>query len=158
MHVTSIQTLAAVGLISFAVAVHAQTLPPPSRTVYKCDSGGKAVYSDSPCLGAERIDVQPTRGLSKLSGNERIGADVSNEKWTEMLAEALRPLLGESPEQFAVRRRRVQLTPVEQQQCYGLDRRIGAVEQDERRANRSELSIVQQELPELRTRYRQLRC
>ena len=43
-------------------------LPPTSRTVYKCQEGAKTVYSDEPCLGAQRINVEPTRGLDKSSG------------------------------------------------------------------------------------------
>lgn len=38
----------------------AQNLPPPSRTVFRCDLDGKVTYSDSPCLGACTIEVEPT--------------------------------------------------------------------------------------------------
>lgn len=40
----------------------AQSLPPSSRTVFKCEVAGKVVYSDTPCLGASKVDVEPTRG------------------------------------------------------------------------------------------------
>lgn len=66
------------GLVT-ATQVSAQSLQPPSRTVFKCNQGGKTVYSDAPCLGAQRIEVEPTRGVSKLSGKERIGNDVQQE-------------------------------------------------------------------------------
>ena len=40
----------------------AQKLPPPSNTVYKCQAGGQTVYSDSPCLGAEKLEIEPNDG------------------------------------------------------------------------------------------------
>ncbi|MEK8086891.1 hypothetical protein WNB94_10760 [Aquabacterium sp. A3] len=42
----------------------ATSLPPPSRTVYKCEVGGKVHYADSPCVGAQKVDVTPTRGMN----------------------------------------------------------------------------------------------
>lgn len=65
--------------------VCAQSLPPPSRTVFRCEEGGKVVYSDSPCVGARKIDVEPTRGVSKLSGRERVGRDVQQSSFGSSL-------------------------------------------------------------------------
>lgn len=42
----------------------AQTLPPPASSVYKCVVDGKTVYSDEPSLGAARVEVTPTRGVT----------------------------------------------------------------------------------------------
>ena len=72
----------AIAVACIAVSVNAQApkLPNPSRTVFKCQVAGKVVYSDDPCLGAQRIDVQPTRGLDKSSGRQKSGADVDREK------------------------------------------------------------------------------
>ena len=75
----------------------AQPLPPPSRTVFKCDEGGRVVYSDRPCLGAKKIEVEPTRGVSRLSGRERVGSDVQREVFRENVAEALRPATDMNP-------------------------------------------------------------
>jgi hypothetical protein len=62
-----------------------------------------------PCLGAaEKLEVEPTRGVSKLSGSERIGSDVSRERWREGLAEAVRPITGMDAKQFATFGRRNQ--------------------------------------------------
>jgi hypothetical protein len=58
----------------------AQKLPPVSRTVFKCQVVGKVVYTDAPCLGAQQIDVEPTRGLNQTSGQKRIGTDVMHEQ------------------------------------------------------------------------------
>jgi hypothetical protein len=94
-------------VLTFVVAVlstptlSAQNLPPPSRTMYKCKVNGTTTYSDMPCLGAEKLEVEPTRGVSKLSGSERIGSDVSRERWREGLAEAVRPITGMDAKQFA---------------------------------------------------------
>ena len=35
----------------------------PSRSVYKCNGNGIPIYSDAPCLGAERLEIEPTRGV-----------------------------------------------------------------------------------------------
>jgi hypothetical protein len=62
--VTSLMLLAtAASAVSFA-----QTLPTPSRTVFKCNVNGKTTYSDSPCLGAERLEIEPSRGVGKTAG------------------------------------------------------------------------------------------
>lgn len=70
-----------------ASSVAAQSLPPTSRTVYRCEDGNKVLYSDSPCLSAKKVDVEPTRGLNKSTGREQIGQDVRREKHNEQMAE-----------------------------------------------------------------------
>ena len=40
--------------------VSSQNLPPPSSTVFKCEANGRIVYTDSPCMGAQRIEIDPT--------------------------------------------------------------------------------------------------
>ncbi len=82
----------AVGLIVMAAHVQADGLRPPANTVYKCVVGEKVHYSDTPCLGAEKIDVTPTRGIDKSSGGKQIGNDVDRELRREQIAESLRPL------------------------------------------------------------------
>lgn len=63
-------------LAAFTFVAHAQSLPPPAKTVFKCEENGRVVYSDSPCLGAKTVDVEPPRGVSRLSGHERVNAQV----------------------------------------------------------------------------------
>ena len=77
------------------------TLPPTSRTVYKCNEKGKTVYSDAPCLGATKVDVEPTRGFNKDTGREIIGTDVRREQHRELMADAFKPLTGLTAEQCA---------------------------------------------------------
>lgn len=68
-----LQTLAVALFVAQAAQVAAQstTLPAPSRTVYKCSVGGKVAYSDEPCVGAQRVNVEPTRGMNKSTGHEK---------------------------------------------------------------------------------------
>jgi hypothetical protein len=88
----------------------AQTLPLPSRTVFRCDVAGKVVYSDSPCLGARKVDVEPTRGADKSTGKERVGSDVRREQQREGLANAVKPITGMNAKQFDVATNRTKLT------------------------------------------------
>lgn len=152
--------------VAFAAAliVHAmspalaQKLPPPSRAVFKCEKDGKVVYTDSPCLGAQRVDVQPTRGLNKMSGTERIGADVRQERHDEAMAEALHPIFGETAEQRATRHRRAKLPQEARVQCGKLDGLISTAENEERRAAQASRQEVQKRLFGLRGQYKELKC
>lgn len=136
----------------------AQGLPAPSRTVYKCEVGGKVTYSDSPCLGAAKIDVEPTRGVSKLSGSQRVGADVQREQHREAIAEALKPLTGMDPKEYEVHARRRALTPDARRECQRLDAELPVLEQDERLATGQQLAEVQRGLYRMRMQFRKLRC
>jgi hypothetical protein len=139
-------------------ALSAQTLHAPSRTLFKCQDQGKIVYSDSPCLGAEKLEVEPTRGVNKLSGKVRIGPDVQRELHREMLAEAIRPLSGMNAKQFEVAVRRVNLPGAVQQECRRLDQDLASTEYEETRTVQTALRDVQARLLLLRQRYRELRC
>jgi hypothetical protein len=146
-------------MASFVVGpAFAQKLPPPSRTVFKCETDGKVVYSDSPCLGARRVDVQPSRGLNKSSGTERIGPDVRRERHDDAMADAMRPLFGESTEQRATRHRRFKLTPEAQLRCRRLDARVADAEAVEAKAGKAELAPVQARLLALRKEHLAIGC
>ena len=134
------------------------TLPAPSRTVYKCTVEGKVVYTDDPCVGAKRIDVEPTRGLNKSTGRELTGRDVSRERQTEQLAEAVKPITGLTPQQFEVQRSRVRLAPEVKSECARLDGSIAQVETQERTEPVETRPAVQRQLFALRKRHRELRC
>lgn len=137
----------------------AQGLPPPSRTVYKCEDGKQVHYSDSPCLGARKIDVEPTRGLDKSSGQKRQGQDVQKEHQQEAFADALRPLTGMDAPQLDKAGRRQRLSPQAQQQCRIWDQQLPAAEAAERTARTgAELATAQQTLFKLRTAYRKTGC
>lgn len=144
--------------LQLLVPAYAQSLPAPSRTVFKCEINGKVVYSDSPCLGAQRLDIQPTRGIDKSTGTERIGKDVRQERSDEQIAKAWEPIFAETPEQRAKRHRRAALKPEARTQCSRFDQEITLAEQTERSATGAMLSDVQSDLMRLRQQYREFRC
>ena len=145
-------------LVSASTVTIAQTIPPPSRTVYKCDVGGKTIYSDSPCLGAERVDVEPSRGLTTNPGRDALGADVRREQRREGLAEAMRPLTGLNAKQFETQGRRMKLSADAQRECRRLDADIPAAEAQERRTATRERGEVQFRIFNMRQLVRNLRC
>lgn len=149
--------LCVLGLMASAVSL-AQTLPPPSRTVFKCEVAGRVVYSDAPCLGAKRVNVEPTQGLNKLSGTERIGTDVQRERLNKQIAEAYKPIFGETAEQRAKRHRRARLSPEVRKKCAQLDTEVAIGERDEAMAKGKALFSVQGRLLRLRTEYQTLKC
>ena len=139
-------------------SIAAQSLPPPSRTVYKCEDGKKVHYSDSPCLGGKKVDVEPTRGLNKSTGRERVGQDVQREKNNELMTDALRPILNETPEQRVTRHKRFKLEPSANAECARLDVQIPRLEAQERSATSETIATAQRQLLALRTRFYSLRC
>lgn len=150
-------SLLALGLT--ATASIAQTLPAPSRTVYKCEQAGKVHYSDAPCLGAKKLDVEPTRGLDKSSGQERRGPDVQRELRREAFADGLRPLTGMDARQLDQLGRRQRLSPEAQRLCATLDVQLPAAEAAESQVtDMATRKVAQQRLFELRRTYHQLRC
>jgi hypothetical protein len=154
-------TCLGISLVAAAV-VHAQSnkLPPASRTVYKCTVDGKVVYSDSPCLAAERLEVEPTRGMDTSTGKRARGADVRKELRDEQLADALKPLTGMNAKQLDQAGKRRKLEPQARAECAQLDSAIPASERQEGDASldATQKSAVQQRLLADRQRYRQLRC
>lgn len=135
----------------------AQKLPQASREVFRCEVNGKTTYSDTPCLGAKKVDVEPTRGLTSTD-KELPGADVRRERFDEGIAEAIRPLTGKDAKQLQVDSRRLHLTAPALAECRQLDTAIPAAEQKERVSDARSRLGVQQELLNLRQRFIQLRC
>lgn len=129
-------------------------LPAPDRTIYQCQVKGKVSYSDEPCVGAQRLDVVPTRGADRLSGSRRTGSDVANEIRSEQFAQALEPLTGMSPSQFATASRRHHMDAASQGECRQLEATILASEQVERRAGAGMMESIRQDLYSLRKRYK----
>lgn len=123
-------------------------LPKPAAVVYRCEVGGKVVYSDEPCVSAKVIDATPNSGVDSLSGHKRIGADVRREQFNRQLGEALRPI-GSSPEKFTADVRRADLSTEAKLACSALDRQIPTLEQNRAPAN---------EIYQARKRYRDLKC
>jgi hypothetical protein len=143
-----------------AGSVNAQStkLPPPTRTVFKCEIAGRITYSDEPCEGARKVDVQPTRGLNKSTGRELVGPDVAREQRREALSEALKPLTGMTPEQSEVQSRRARLPAHAKAECSTLDRSLPVVEGRELTTTGESKAAAQRELLGLRKRYKDLQC
>jgi hypothetical protein len=145
-------------MVTVAAFAFAQSLPLPSRTVYRCENTGGVVYSDAACVGAKRVEVQPTRGLDRSSGAERVGADVRSERVNEAMANAMRPIFNESGEQRTKRHRRAKLPSGAQAQCRKLDDDIATLEVQEKLLSSAERAAVQQRLYGLRLQFGDLRC
>ncbi len=157
----SIQCLPVLAALLCASVVQAQnstTLPPTGRIVFKCVVGKKAVYSDDPCPGAQRIDIEPTRGFSRSTGRESVGADVARENHRDQMAEIWKPVTGLTPRQLAVHQRRYPLTLQDRLECDSLDAGIAQLENKERAAPLEDQPAVKQQLYLLRKRDRALRC
>lgn len=144
-------------LLSEVVSAQSQ-LPAPSRTIYKCRVNGTVSYSDEPCVGAQRIDAAPARGVDHLSGSRRVGTDVANEIHAEQFADIFRPLTGMSASQFATAVRRSKLQPAVGQECGQLEPAILRLEAAEGHADATVVKAIQLDLYGLRKRYKTLGC
>jgi hypothetical protein len=159
-HVFFRALLAAAAAVLALGTTQGQTLklPPTSRAVFKCEVAGKTVYSDAPCLGAQRVNVEPTRGLNKTSGREQVGNDVRNEQNREMFANAVRPLTGMDAKQLDVEGKRMKLTKDVQRECQRLDAEISVAEKDEKLVKQQALLDVRVQLFRLRQSFQKQGC
>lgn len=138
-------------LIVFLLTMSAAALAQPGGALtYKCVTGGKVSYSDEPCVGAKVVDTTPTQGLDKITGVSKKGADVQKIEFNKAMAEAWKPLLGETPEQRAQRHKRWNLSEKDKLECWNLDGQI----QDKRVMDaKEEVSLYQ-----ARKRFKDLKC
>jgi hypothetical protein len=163
----NIRIVSSMNILSFALptlltlivgTASAQQLPPPSRTVFKCNVASKVVYSDSPCLGAERLEVAPTRGLDTASGRKAVGSDVARELHREQVAEMMRPITGMDAKQLDAYGRRMKLSHETQRECLNLDKTVPLAEKEEGETAGVARATAQERLYGLRKRFRELRC
>ena len=129
-----------------------------AQTVYRCESGGRVVYSHEPCVGAKAVDTTPTQGLDKSTGISRKGRDVRRDELKRRLNEAMYPLTGMSHEETSVFERRMRLTASEQAMCKVLDLRLPDEEKDALSGNPADKADAEMRLYQSRKRYRDLRC
>ncbi|MDY7574457.1 hypothetical protein [Actimicrobium sp. CCI2.3] len=129
-----------------------------TRTVFKCTVDKAIVYSDVPCLGAQRLQIEPSRGLNKTTGKELVGTDVGREKKREVFAEAIRPLTGLNSQQLETETRRSRLAPSAKSDCRQLDGEIARTERSESSSNQESRLAIQEFLYDKRNRYHQLGC
>jgi len=158
-HLTRTLGSALLGIfLPYAVVSAQSQLPAPNRTIYKCQVKGTVSYSDEPCLGAQRLDTVPTRGIDRLSGSARSGKDVAQEIRSEQFARAIQPLTGMSTSEFSTTVRRNRLDAAAQHECRQLQSAIVESEQAEQRTRAAAIQSIQQELFLLRKRYKTLGC
>jgi hypothetical protein len=74
------------------------------------------------------------------------------------MADALKPIFNETPEQRATRHKRFKLEPAAKFECDRLDVQIPRLENQERSATKETLMDIQQSLLASRTRFRDLKC
>lgn len=129
-----------------------------AQTVYRCEHSGSVVYSHEPCLGAKAVETTPTQGLDKSSGTSRKGADVRASESNRAMADALRPIFRETPEQREKRHWRMKLLPEEKLECNALDLRLTTQATSIRTVDPGSKAQAEAELLKTRSRFRQLRC
>lgn len=155
----SLLLLSLASILPFVPAtVAAQALPAPSRLIYKCVVGGKIAYTDEPCLGAQRLDIEPSRGLDKFSGKQMTGPDVRNEIHREMFGDAIRPLTGLDHKAYAIEFRRNKLNGNAKAECRSLDSGLAEREAAERTSSKAMRPAIQRDLLVMRQRFKILGC
>lgn len=150
--------VALLALYALSELVAAQGLPPASRTVFRCEVNGRVHYSDAPCLGAKKIEVEPTRGLDRSAGARKVGPDVQRERRHEEFAQAFQPVTGMNAKQLDLASRRMKLSPEAQRACRQLDLDIARLEAAEPLAAPEQVPGLQGDLYARRSSFRQLRC
>ncbi|WP_335622239.1 DUF4124 domain-containing protein [Acidovorax carolinensis] len=145
-------SLALLCLLSFSIAAHAQ------KPVYRCETAGKVSYSDAPCVGAKEIDATPTQGMDKMTGTSRKGADVRRDEHNALMADALKPLTGMSPEQYRVYKHRFKLSPRDKAECARLDTELPELKRRAATAPPGDKALADVELYKARKQFNDLNC
>lgn len=140
------------GMMSFGFHAHAQ------KPVYRCETAGKVGYSDVPCVGAKEIDATPTRGMDKMTGASRKGTDVRREEHSAVMADALKPLTGMTPDQYRVYKLRFKLSPGDKAECARLDVNLPKLGQRAATAHSSEQALADVDLYKARKLFNDLNC
>ena len=128
------------------------------KPVYRCEAAGRVSYSHAPCVGAKEVDTTPTQGLDKMSGKSRKGRDVQRHEHDGQKAQALKPLLGMTPEQYRVHHRRSRLKPADQNACTHLDADLPGLVQRAAHASGAERAAADLGLYQARKRFNDLDC
>lgn len=134
------------------------TMVSAGPTVYRCETGGKVAYSDSPCIGATIVDATPTQGMDRMTGQSRKGKDVQQVELNHAFADAVRPVTGRSRGEMDVLRRRVKLDRPDQQACERLDGQLPTLELEARKTQGAAKARAEFDLYAARKRYFELKC
>ncbi len=128
------------------------------KPVYRCEAAGQVSYSHAPCVGAKEVDTTPTQGLDKMSGKSRKGRDVQRHEHDGQMAQALKPLLGMTPEQYRVHHRRSRLKPADQRACTHLDADLPGLAQRAAQSSGADRTAADLGLYQGHKRFNDLNC
>ena len=157
------RTLLGVVVAAVSVCALAQPVTPASRSAYKCKIDGKTVYSDEPCLGAQKIDIEPSKSAnattrSSASSNAR-RQQPRPEPQAEASAQGDHATAADAETKPAqVLSGRARLSSASQRECRDLESSITVLEREEKEASKSELPRVQGQLFTKRKRFVDLGC
>lgn len=129
-----------------------------AQQVYRCEINGRVNYSHEPCAGAKAIETTPTQGMDKMTGKPKKGPEVQKAESDGQLAQALRPMTGQSPEAFEVAQRRMNLSALEKHSCNQLDYALPQLAQNVAHATPEQKDRADGKLYKARKAYRDLRC
>jgi hypothetical protein len=156
------RTLLVVILAAVSACALAQPVSPASRSAYKCKIDGKTVYSDEPCLGAQKIDVEPSKSnaatRSTSTGSSARRQQPRPEPQAEASAEGEHPTADIETKPAQVLSGRARLSSASQRECRDLESSMTALEREEKEASKSELPRVQSQLFTKRKRFADLGC
>ncbi len=128
------------------------------KSVYRCETAGKVAYSHEPCVGAKEIDATPTQGMDKMTGQSRKGRDVQRHEHDGLMADALKPLTGMSPDQYRVYKHRFNLSPQDKNACAKLDYELPGLKQRAANAPTADQAAAEVDLYKARKRFNDLNC
>lgn len=142
-------------LLLLAIATSASFAEP----IYKCTAAnGKVLYSNEPCVGAERIDATASRGFNKSSGQIMKGNSVQKEEADQMIERSAQITLGREWKLEKARKRQF-LRFDDKAKCEKLDYDIERLESLEKvHKGKPELRDVQMELFQKRKAFREIDC
>jgi hypothetical protein len=130
-----------------------------AEPIYKCTAeSGKVLYSNEPCVGAQRIDATASKGFDKSSGRVMKGQSVRKEEADQMIERSVQITLGKEWNLEKTRKRQFHRMD-DRAKCELLDYQIDSLEKREK-ANKGkpELQDVQVELFEKRKAFREIDC
>ena len=134
------------------------TAPAMGQQVYRCEANGKVGYSHEPCAGAKAIDATPTQGMDKMTGQSRKGRDVLRHEQDGVMADALKPLTGMTPDQYRVYKQRFKLSPQDKNECARLDYELPGLKQRAANAPTADRAAADVDLYKARKRFNDLNC
>jgi hypothetical protein len=127
---------------------------PASAQVYKCWSKGSVLYSQQPC-SKRAVNTDPADVPVKPNPAQ---VDRRRAEQNRVMARAMRPLPGESTEQFETRRRRSPLMSADRAECARLDTRMPVEEASLTNPDKAEAMKAEASLGESRKRFSELKC